>query len=299
MTGRVLNIQRFSTEDGPGIRTTVFLKGCPLRCLWCHNPESQLGVPQLLYDAERCLHCGRCVSRCPNGCHLLAEGRHHLDRASCAACGSCLSPLCDALEIQGRDMTADEVLREVLKDWDFYESSGGGLTLSGGEPFASPEFTETLLRMAKREGLHVAVETCGAADPALLRRTAEYVDLYLFDVKATDPTLHQRLTGADPRTLRENLHLLDRLGKVSVLRCPLVPGLNDAESELRGIAELAESLSGVMAIELEPYHTLGVAKYARLGREYTIPDVKVPDGETVDGWLDTVRRYTRVPVRRA
>ncbi len=299
MTGRVLKIQRFSTEDGPGIRTTVFLKGCPLRCLWCHNPESQKGEAELAYDAERCVGCGRCTVRCPNGCHTVADGRHLYDRTSCTACGACLSPLCDALELQGREMTADEVLREVLKDLDFYQSSGGGLTISGGEPFASPEFAEELLKKAKASGLHVAVETCGATDPALLEHTAEYVDLYLFDVKATDPALHKRLTGADPRAIRDNLRLLDRLGKRIILRCPLVPGLNDAESELIGIAELAESLTSVTAIELEPYHTLGVAKYARLGREYAIPDVKTPDAETVDRWIETVKGHTRIPVRRA
>ena len=299
MTGRVMKIQRFSTEDGPGIRTTVFLKGCPLRCLWCHNPESQSREPELFFDESRCTRCGRCAERCPNGCHTVSLEAHVYRRDLCTTCGKCLSPLCDALEYSGKEMTPEEVLAEVLKDRDFYESSGGGLTLSGGEPFYSGEFTRECLRLAKAAGLHTVVETCGAVSEGILRETADYVDLYLFDVKGTDRELHKRLTGVDPTVIRENLRLLDGMGKQTVLRCPIVPGLNDGESELFGIAELAESLSSVTAVEIEPYHTLGAPKYARLGREYAIPDVKAPGGETVAEWIRTVSSHTRVPVRRA
>ena len=157
MKGTVLNIQRFCTEDGPGIRTTVFLKGCPLHCVWCHNPESQKSAPELLYDSAQCVNCLRCVKRCPNGCHTLQDGHHAFDRTACIACGACTSPLCNALLLSGTEMTAEDVLKEVLKDRTFYEKSGGGMTLSGGEPLLQASFAQELLRAAK-EASHRALD---------------------------------------------------------------------------------------------------------------------------------------------
>ena len=299
MCGNIFNIQRFSINDGQGIRTTVFFKGCPLNCQWCHNPESKKISPELLFSGDKCVYCRKCEGSCENGVHLFGE-KHTLSREKCTACGSC-EAVCPVkcLSIAGKSISADEVIKEVLRDRIFFEESGGGITLSGGEPFYTREFTRECLRLAKEAGLHTAVETCGAVSPEILRETADYVDLYLFDVKGTDEALHKRLTGVDPTPIRENLRLLDKMGKKTVLRCPIVPGLNDGASELRGIADLAESLSCVQAVEIEPYHTLGAPKYARLGREYAIPDVTAPSEETVAEWIRAVASETRVPVRRA
>ena len=299
MTGTILNVQRFSTDDGPGIRTTVFLKGCPLSCLWCHNPESQRHRPELLYDPTRCVGCLRCVPRCPSGCHAADGGEHLLDRTHCIACGACISPLCDSLELSGREASVSEILAEVLKDRIFYGHSGGGVTLSGGEPLAQPAFTEEFLREAKANGLHTAVETCGFASEETLRRVAPYVDLFLFDCKETDPVLHKKYTGVTPEVILRSLALLDGLGKDIVLRCPIIPELNDRPDHFAGIAALANRYERILRIEVEPYHALGEAKYRRLGRDYTLDGLALPDKETVSSWVQAIQKETRTEVRRA
>ena len=299
MTGTILNVQRFSTEDGPGIRTTVFLKGCPLSCLWCHNPESQRTRPELLYDPERCVHCLKCLPRCPYGCHTLTDGQHRFDRTHCIACGACISPLCGALELSGQRMTVQELLSEVRKDRIFYEHSGGGVTLSGGEPLAHPQFTEEFLRECKAEGLHTAIETCGHASTEVLRRIASYVDLFLFDCKETDPALHKKYTGVAPDEILSSLALLHALEKDVILRCPIIPSLNDREDHFKGIAALANRFRSIRRIEIEPYHAFGEAKYRRLGRSYLLDGITPPDAKTVDLWVRTVQEYTDTEVRRA
>lgn len=299
MNGNILNIQRFCTGDGPGIRTTVFLKGCPLHCIWCHNPESQRSKRELLYDGSKCANCLRCVGRCANHCHTSAEGKHFFDRTGCLSCGACLSPLCEALELSGREMSADKVLSEVLKDRIFYDNSGGGLTLSGGEPLYQAEFCTELLRRAKEHGLHTALETCGLADTEALLRTAEYVDLYLFDYKETDPVRHKEFTGADNTLILNHLRCIDAFGKEIDLRCPIIPGINDREDHFRAIAELASSLAHVVEIALEPYHSFGAGKYARLGRDYSLSGTAAPDDEAVHRWIAEIQAHTAVRVIKA
>ena len=299
MKGTVLNIQRFCTEDGPGIRTTVFLKGCPLHCVWCHNPESQKSAPELLYDSAQCVNCLRCVKRCPNGCHTLQDGRHAFDRTACIACGACTSPLCNALLLSGTEMTAEDVLKEVLKDRTFYEKSGGGMTLSGGEPLLQASFAQELLRAAKEAGIHTAVETCGFVPKEALLRTAPLIDLYLFDCKETDPARHKAYTGVDTETILQNLNVLSELGKRIILRCPIIPTLNDRTEHLHGIAELANACPAIEEIAVEPYHSFGASKYGRLGREYTLGDIDPPSEETVSLWIGEIRRHTKVTVKKA
>lgn len=263
----VFDLQRCSLVDGPGIRTTVFLKGCPLHCLWCHNPESRSFSSEILFYADRCRLCGGCAAVCPAHCHSLDDGGHTYERERCIGCFACTEVRCDALKRVGKEMTVEEVMAEALKDRSFYEHSGGGITLSGGEPLAEPAFSLELLQAAKKAGLHTAMETCGLASPETLRSVAAYTDLFLFDYKETDPERHRVFTGADIRPILENLALLDGLKKEIILRCPIIPGCNDREDHLLGIAAVAERFACVSHIELEPYHALGEGKYSALGAE--------------------------------
>ena len=295
----ILNVQRFCTKDGPGIRTTVFFKGCPLKCLWCHNPESQSPRQELMYNAEKCVHCLRCVSVCPNGCHTQSAGRHAFDRTACTACGVCLSPVCEALEMAGNAIDTDMILEEVLKDRLYYENSGGGITLSGGEPLFSAEDALALLRRAKELGLHTCVETCGFVSREQLQKTMPLIDLYLFDLKETDAKKHLEYTGVDNRLILENLAYLDEQGKSTVLRCPIIPSLNDRDDHLEGIARIANGLKHLVEIVIEPYHTLGVGKYERLDRSYALPDLPSLEATQADALVCKLQRLTAHPVKKA
>lgn len=296
--GKIFNIQRFCTSDGNGIRTTVFFKGCPLRCLWCHNPESQGMASELAYDAKKCVSCQRCVSLCRRGCHMVGD-THLFDRTACKACGECLSPLCTALELYGKEVTAEEVLAEVERDKAFYDSSGGGMTLSGGEPLYQPDFCIELLRLAHERGIDTCVETCGFAQKDIIIKTAPFVDTYLFDIKETDSQRHREYTGTDNSLIIENLYLLDSLKKNIILRCPIIPSLNDRAEHFKGIGELAERLASVSKIEVEPYHSFGEGKYERLGREYAVMGVASPTDEAVIIYVNSIKKYTSKRVERA
>ncbi len=277
MRGRVFDVSHGTTKDGPGIRTTVFLKGCPLHCLWCHNPESQRREAEMLFFPDKCTACLRCVSLCPNGVQTFAEGRHIFRRPSCSLCGKCLSAGCGALKIAGKMRDVEEVLDEVLKDKPFYDRTGGGMTLSGGEPLFQKDFCLALLKAGKEAGLHTAVETAGAVKKEALAEILPYTDLFLYDYKETDPERHRLYTGWDNRTILENLCFLDGEGKPLILRCPIVPGYNDRPDHFAGIARTANRLKSLIRVEIEPYHALGEGKYAALGRERD--DFRLPTGE--------------------
>ena len=267
-TAAIFNIQRFSVDDGPGIRTTVFFKGCPLSCIWCHNPESHRRTPELMYNAQKCILCGACAAVCGHGGHAFAEeSGHTVDRGECISCGACAG-VCPtkALEMAGRDAEIGEILDEVLSDKIFYEQSGGGVTLSGGEPLYQPDAAEALCRAAKEAGLHVAMETCGFASETVVRLVAPFVDLFLFDYKAPAAD-HERLTGVPQAPIIRTLELLNALGREIVLRCPIIPGCNDTDAHFDDIAALAARLEHVSAVHLEPYHPLGISKCEQLGRE--------------------------------
>ena len=275
--GTVFNIQRFCVNDGPGIRTTVFLKGCPLSCVWCHNPESQRFEPEILFYKDKCTGCGRC--KC-----VTAADRDFV----------CFN---GAKEICGKTVSANEVTAEVLKDKPFYENSGGGVTLSGGEPLAQYDFTLELLQKAKENGIHTAVETCGYAERSKILEIAKYVDLFLFDCKETDPELHKEYTGFDNKIILENLKALSDAGSKIILRCPIIPGFNDRAEHFKGISEISGKLSGIEHIEIEPFHPLGESKYSALNREYA--DIQPPDAQMVDKWIGQIKFGTKKEVKRA
>ena len=299
--GTVFNIQKFCVNDGPGIRTTVFFKGCPLNCLWCHNPESKGLRQELFFDPGKCITCGSCIPVCPHGCHTLTASRGHgFDRTRCIVCGACAGACpAGAMELVGREMTAAEILEEVEKDAPFYQNSGGGMTLSGGEPMLQFDFVLSLLRQAKERELHTAMETCGFAPAEHYRAVAAYTDLFLFDYKVTDPELHCRCTGVSNEKILTNLRLLDSLGAKTVLRCPIIPGINDTAEHFSGIARVAESLTHIQGVDVEPYHPLGAGKSALLGREYPLGDLPFPEKDTVEEWIRAIQAGTRISVRKA
>ena len=299
-SGGIFNIQKFSINDGPGIRTTVFLKGCPLNCLWCHNPESKRTHPDVFFDEKKCILCGGCMQICENGCHILDGQTHVFNRETCVSCGKCAEAcVTDALEKVGKTITVEEAVREVMKDAVFYQNSGGGLTLSGGEPMAQPVFTKALLTEAKKQGLHTCMETCGFSPWERLAEIRELVDIFLYDYKLTDPVLHKKYTGVSNEKILENLRKLDEAGSAIILRCPIIPTVNDTPEHFAGIAETANSLKNVLEINIEPYHPLGNSKLTRMGKEYPLADLSFPEAKTVEEWMETVSKMTSVPVKKA
>lgn len=266
ITGLIFDIKRFAIHDGPGIRTTVFLKGCPLRCDWCHNPESQSARPVLAQFKRNCIGCGKCLEACPQQALTRGEEGIEIDRTLCQACGSCAA-VCyaEALVLRGQVMTVAEVMAEVEKDRPFYENSGGGMTLSGGEPLAQPEFSLALLQAAKAAGLHTCLDTCGYAPWATLEQMLPFVDVVLYDLKGVDPALHRRRTGRPNHLILQNLRSLTQDGVQVMVRSPLVPDLNDNEEAMRDLAAFVLDLKHVPPLEILPYHQLGEGKYEAIG----------------------------------
>lgn len=265
--GMIFNIQRYAIHDGPGIRTTVFLKGCPLRCFWCQNPESQRKPPEIFLNKDNCTLCGLCVTACPEGASSLEERSATIDRAKCQGCGKC-TEICpnEARRLVGKEVTVAEVMQEVLRDKKFYENSGGGITLSGGEPMAQLEFTLALLKTSKKEGLHTAIETCGLAPWSSLKKVLVYTDLVLYDLKHIDPAKHHEATGAPNELILENARRITRI-KPMRIRVPLIPEFNDSLESIQATARFVRSELNNAPIDLLPYNKLGESKYSRLERE--------------------------------
>ncbi len=290
-TGVVFQIQRFSIHDGPGIRTTVFLKGCSLRCFWCHNPEGRFPSPEVQYFASRCIACGTCVKACPNLAHALQDGLHVFFRDRCRASGNCVeSCYAQALQLNGREMTVAQVMGEIVSDKPFYASSGGGVTLSGGEPVLGGEFSRRVLEECKAEGLHTALETCGEYPWESLERLLPAVDLIMLDIKHMLPDRHREVTGRSNERILANARRLALAGKPLVIRTPVVPGVNDSEEDIRRVAAFvrdlsdrrrAEGRSGEHPIEYEllTFHRLAADKYASLGQEYAASAIIPPSRE--------------------
>jgi pyruvate formate lyase activating enzyme len=280
--GVVFNIQKYSLHDGPGIRTTVFFKGCPLRCWWCHNPESQRPDPEVHRSESRCVRCGECLQACPQ--RQDQESEVGADAAECSTCGACVEACpTGARKMVGSRMSVDDVLATVLQDRVFYDDSGGGVTFSGGEPLAQPEFLEALLAASRREGLDTAVDTCGFAPEDQLLGLAQLTDLFLYDLKTLDERRHEEFTGTSNRIILSNLQALGRVHKNIWIRLPIVPGWNDGEDELKSTARFVAGLRGITQVNLLPYHALHQHKTSTAadgnGRPNTCPEIDPPSPE--------------------
>ncbi len=274
--GTIFDIQRFSTGDGPGIRTLVFFKGCPLRCIWCANPESQKAEPEIIYYSNKCVGCGRCVESCPDGAiHPDDEFGLITDAIRCSSCGVCEN-VCwhDARKLLGKRYTVSEVMDIVARDKLAYETSGGGVTLSGGEPLSQPGFAEALARRLKEEQISTAIETCGNVAWETLAHLLPYLDLVFFDIKHLSPGAHQRFTGASNAVALENLTRLSEVFDNVTARIPFIPGCNDDDDTIRGILEYVKLKTRVTKVEIMPYHRLGLSKYRGLGRIYDLAHVE-------------------------
>lgn len=278
MDGTIVNIQRFSVHDGPGIRTTVFLKGCPLRCRWCHNPESHLPQPQQGWLQARCTLCGRCLPACPVGALTLAEGRICCDRSRCASCFACVAACpAGARKIYGERMSSRAVVNLALRDRAYYVKSGGGVTISGGEPLMQADFAVETARLLKESGLHVAVETSMFGKWTDIERLREWVDLFLMDIKAMDDAVHRLATGASNELILRNIERLSALGAEGLIRIPVVVGVNACEENMRSTARFLLDKTRYRTVELLKMHKLAGHKYASLDVPYEIEDVSPPD----------------------
>jgi pyruvate formate lyase activating enzyme len=293
ISGVVTHIQRFSVHDGPGIRTTVFLKGCQMHCPWCHNPETVRPQPELQVFAQRCIGCGACLEQCAQHARRLVDGRMVFDRERCVACGRCVE-VCYAqsLVLVGQTKTAGQVADEVLADRAFYQSSGGGVTISGGEPLAQPHFTQAILELCKAEEIHTAVETNLGWPWSTIARLLPAVDLFLVDIKLLDDTEHRTWTGMSNQHTLDNLRRLDAEGKPIVVRTPVVSRVNDRADQIAAIADFLAGLSHVRAYELLPYHPLGTGKYEALGLAAPWPRFQTPTAEQLRQLAAAAQRPT-------
>lgn len=283
----VFNIQRYSIDDGPGIRSTVFLKGCPLKCLWCSNPESQNPGPEVTHRDSVCSRCGRCMEVCDTGA-VTVDGRGvHIDRKNCVRCGKCVEVcLPEALRFIGREMSVDEVFEEVARDMDYYRHSGGGVTVSGGEVLSQPDFAEALLKRCRNAGMHTCIDTSGYGDTAALNKILPHASLVLFDLKHADSDKHRELTGRGNELILKNLALVANRGVSVIIRVPVIPGYNDGDDEIAAIASIVTNMTKSAPVNLMPYHGYGTGKYKMLDLEYKLGELARP----TDAKLERAKR---------
>ena len=276
MKAKIFEIKRFAVHDGNGIRTTVFFKGCPLKCLWCHNPEGLDCNSQLAYYAQKCISCGECVKVCPQDAHSICGGKHVFNREKCVSCGKCENVcLGNALKLYGKNVDIDELLSVLLEDKEFFIHSGGGVTLSGGECLLQADFCKELLKKLKENGISTAVDTCGYVPRKSIEKVMPYTDIFLYDIKAIDDAVHIKCTGQSNKIILENLKYIDECGKKTEIRIPYVPGYNDGE--IGKIADFIKKLKHVIKVRVLPYHNFAGSKYESLGIPNTMPTVLPSD----------------------
>ncbi|MBE6406081.1 MAG: glycyl-radical enzyme activating protein [Lentisphaerae bacterium] len=285
------DIKRFAVHDGPGIRTTLFLKGCPLKCIWCHNPESISPLRQLAFYSHRCTACGECAEYCPEKAHSIVDGKHIFDRSKCAFCGICEKE-CPvfALKIYGRKISLDEAVSIAMEDVPFYQGSGGGITVSGGEPLVQKEFTITFLEKMKSNGVHTALDTCAFVPQHSLKEALPVTDLFLVDFKHFDSEQHKKLTGQPNDLIKENLAFLSDSGAAIEIRIPFVPGCNDAPLNIRQTGEFLGKLN-IREIKLLPYHSLARSKYSALEMTDTMPEAESPAEEQIQDAVKILQSF--------
>lgn len=291
--GVVFSIERFAVHDGPGIRTLVFLKGCPLKCLWCDNPESQKMESQIFLISDRCIGCRQCLSTCPQGATTLSEsGEIIINRKLCTNCGKCVETCyAGARVLTGKQMSVTEALEEIKKDLVFYRNSDGGVTLSGGEPLMQADFSEQILKECHELSIHTAIETSGYADWQSIEHVLYHVDLILLDIKQMDSSKHRRYTGVPNEPILENAKKMSDLRIPMIVRVPIVPRYNDSEENIRTTTEFVLQLKSVESIELLTYHSYGAPKYHRLGMRYSLTELKPPSKECIERLKNIVISY--------